>query len=198
MNAYEKSVELGLTGEPADIVAALRATGVTARKIPLAELLFTLNNRNMLVRLIRPADTGEKWAGTLVNMTLYLNENGTADQAAAVNRFFSHITNDRNSFFDTTDPEFAAPVWMLAQNLAGQPTMPSSEDFAAVAGLGGGWLFADLTVEEFAAQRQAAEAVQLRNEMRSRLNAAWNKIGTSEQANGIANLRAIADELEAL
>jgi hypothetical protein len=37
--------------------------------------------------------------------------------------------------------------------------MPSAADFAAVAALGGGWLFADLTAEQFAAQRTAATAL---------------------------------------
>ena len=198
MSAYEKAVSLGLTGTDAQIVAALKSTGLTASKIPLADLLFLLNNRGMLVRLIRPADTGEKWSGTAVNMVLAINANGTPEQAAAVNQWFSHIANDRNNFFDTTLPNFGGAFWALSQMMTGQPGMPTSADFAAVAALGGGWLFADLTPEQFAAQRQAAESDQLRFEMRSRLDAAWNKIGTSEQADGIADLRAIADELEAV
>lgn len=36
-----------------------------------------------------------------------------------------------------------------------------------------------------------------RADWRLRLDSAWNQIGTSEQASGIADLRAIADELEA-
>ena len=198
MNAYEKSIELGLTGEPEEIVAALRATGLTERKIKLDDLLFLLNNRGMLVRLIRPVDTGEKWAGTAVNMVLAINAGGTQQQAFAVNQWFSHITNDRNEYFDTTLPEFAGVFWSLSQSVAGGEGMPSAEDFAAVAALGGGWLFADLTVEQFTALRTAAEAVQLRAEMKQRIDVAWNKIGTSEQADGIADLRAIADELEAV
>ena len=198
MNAYEKSIELGLTGEPEEIVAALRATGLTERKIKLDDLLFLLNNRGMLVRLIRPVDTGEKWAGTAVNMVLAINAGGTKEQAFAVNQWFSHITNDRNEYFDTTLPEFAGVFWSLSQSVAGGEGMPSAEDFAAVAALGGGWLFADLTVEQFTALRTAAEAVQLRAEMKQRIDVAWNKIGTSEQADGIADLRAIADELEAV
>ena len=198
MNAYEKSIELGLTGEPEEIVAALRATGLTERKIKLDDLLFLLNNRGMLVRLIRPVDTGEKWAGTAVNMVLAINAGGTQQQAFAVNQWFSHITNDRNEYFDTTLPEFAGAFWSLSQSVAGGEGMPSAEDFAAVAALGGGWLFADLTVEQFTALRTAAEAVQLRAEMKQRIDVAWNKIGTSEQADGIADLRAIADELEAV
>ena len=160
MSAYEKSVSLGLTGTDAQKVATLRATGMTARPIKLDELLFLLNNRGMLVRLIRPADTGEKWAGTIVNMVLALNASGDPLQAAAVNQWFSHITNDRNNLFDTTQAAFSGPFWALAQALAGVPTMPSGEDFAAVAALGGGWLFADLTIEQFAAQRTAAQSAE--------------------------------------
>lgn len=153
MSAYQKSIDLGLTGTDAEKVAALRATGLTARPIKLDDLLFLLNNRGMLVRLIRPADTGEKWAGTVVNMVLALNTSGDPQQAAAVNQWFSHITNDRNNLFDTTQVAFASSFWALSQALAGVQGMPSAADFAAVADLGGGWLFADLTVEQFAAQR---------------------------------------------
>lgn len=158
MNAYETAQQLGLTGTDSEIVAALKANGLTARPIRLDELLFLLNNRGMLVRLIRPADTGEKWAGTVVNMVLWLNGNGTTEQAFAVNQWFSHITNDRNNLFDTTNPLFASSFWSLSQLLAGGQTMPSSEDFEAVAALGGGWLFAGLTVEQFAEQKAAADA----------------------------------------
>ena len=158
MTAYDKAQQLGLTGTDSEIVAALKAKGLTAQPIRLDELLFLLNNRGMLVRLIRPADTGEKWAGTVVSMVLWLNANGTPDQAFAVNQWFSHITNDRNNLFDTTNPLFASSFWSLSQLLAGGETMPSAADFAAVAALGGGWLFADLTDEQFTAQRTAAES----------------------------------------
>jgi hypothetical protein len=158
MNAYEKAQSIGLTGTDAEIVASLKATGLTASKIALADLLFTLNNRGMLVRLIRPVDTGEKWSGTVVNMVLAVNADGSPQHAAAVNQWFSHITNDRNQFFDTTVAEFSAPFWALAQSMGGLQNMPSAADFSAVAALGGGWLFADLTAEQFAAQRQAAQS----------------------------------------
>lgn len=172
MNAYEKSIELDLTGKPAEIVAALRATGLTERKIKLADLLFLLNNRGMLIRLIRPADTGEKWAGTAVNMVLAINAGGTQEQAFAVNQWFSHITNDRNEYFDTTLPKFAGAFWSLAQSVAGGEGMPSVEDFAAVSALGGGWLYAGLTVEEFAAQKSAAQAaIEI-----DKLDAEWKAI----------------------
>lgn len=161
MNAYEFAVQNNITGTDAEeIVAALRATGVTQSRIALADLLFLLNNRGMLVRLIRPADTGEKWAGSVVNMVLAINAGGTAQQAAAVNQWFSHITNDRNNFFDTTVPAFSAPFWELSQSMADLSGMPSAEDFAAVAGLGGGWRFAELTVQQFAADREQYQQQQ--------------------------------------
>lgn len=201
MSAYQKSIDLGLTGTDAEKVASLRATGLTLRPIDLDDLLFLLNNRGMLVRLIRPADTGEKWAGTVVNMVLALNTNGDPAQAAAVNQWFSHITNDRNNLFDTTQVAFSAPFWALSQALADLPGMPSAEDFAAVAALGGGWLFADLTVEQFAAQRTAAQAAEARDALQSEWVALQNDggINTALSAGDRAALKAaLAAAIEVL
>jgi len=172
MNAYEKAQALGLTGTDAQIVLALKSTGLTASRIALGDLLFLLNNRGMLVRLIRPADTGEKWSGTVVNMVLAMDASGTPEQAFAVNQWFSHITNDRNQFFDTTVPEFSAPFWALSRSMADLPTMPSAFDFQAVADLGGGWLFSTLTLEEYQSQKAATQAAIAQREL-SREFATW-------------------------
>jgi hypothetical protein len=204
-NAYQTAHQMRLTGEPQEIVDQLVASGLTATRIALADLLFLLNNRGMLVRLIRPVDTGEKWAGTVVSMVLALNASGTPEQAGAVNQWFSHITNDRNQFFDTTVAEFSAPFWALSQSMAGLPGMPSAEDFAAVAALGGGWLFASLTVQQYLSDKAehdaqvAANVIAIqRNDWEERFDAAMNTIGTVEQSAGIAAIRAIADEMEAV
>jgi len=165
MNAYEKAQQLGLTGNDASIVTQLQATGLTQSKIDLGSLLFVMNERNMLTRLVRPADTGEKWSGTVVNMILFVNANGTEDQKYAINKWFSHITGDRNSFFDTTDVSVSAPFWTMRNMFGGQQTMPSIADFDAVATLGGGWLFGTLTEPEYAAQRADAEAAAALNEL---------------------------------
>lgn len=194
MNAYEKAQQLGLIGTDSEQVAVLKSTGLTARSIILSELLFLLNFRGMLTKLVSN-NADEKWTGSVLAMKAAIAADPVA--TAHVDRWLSHITNPRNTHWDTTDSAYSGPFWAMAQAVAGGQGMPSVEDFAAVAALGGGWLFADLTVETFAAQREAAEAVQLRAEMRSRLDAAWNQIGTSEQAAGIADLRAIAGELEA-
>lgn len=157
MNAYEKAQQLGMTGNDASITTQLQATGLTQSKIDLGSLLFVMNERNMLTRLVRPADTGEKWSGTVVNMILFVNANGTDDQKYAINKWFSHITGDRNSYFDTTDVSVSAPFWTMRNMFSGQQTMPSIADFDAVAALGGGWLYATLTEPQYAAQKAAAE-----------------------------------------
>jgi hypothetical protein len=157
MNAYEKAQQLGMTGNDASITTQLQATGLTQSKIDLGSLLFVMNERNMLTRLVRPADTGEKWSGTVVNMILFVNANGTDDQKYAINKWFSHITGDRNSYFDTTDVSVSAPFWTMRNMFGGQQTMPSVADFDTVAALGGGWLYATLTEPQYAAQKAAAE-----------------------------------------
>jgi hypothetical protein len=56
---------------------------------------------------------------------------------------------------------------------------------------------ADVTADQ-CSEVWAADQLQMqRKALRTRLNAAWNQIGTVEQAEAIAEFRAIADELEA-
>ena len=156
MSAYQKSVDIGLTGSDPEIVAALRATGLTVRQIVLSELLFLLNFRGMLTKLVSN-NSDEKWSGSVLAMKAAIAADPVA--TAHVDRWLSHITNPRNTHWDTTDAAYSGPFWALSQAVAGGEGMPSTEDFAAVAALGGGWLFADLTVEQFTAQRTAAESI---------------------------------------
>ena len=159
MTAYEKAQQLGLTGTDSEIVAVLKSTGLTARPIVLVELLFLLNFRGMLTKLVS-SNADEKWTGTVLAMKAAIAADPTA--TAHVDRWLSHITNPRNTHWDTTDANYSSPFWALSQAVAGGQGMPSSADFAAVAALGGGWLFADLTAEEFAAQRTAAGSLALK------------------------------------
>jgi hypothetical protein len=164
MNAYETSIGLGLTGTDAEKVATLKATGVTARSIVLSDLLFLLNFRGMLTKLVSN-NSDEKWSGTVLAMKAAIAADAVA--TAHVDRWLSHITNPRNTHWDTTDANYSAPFWAMSQAVAGGPGMPSVEDFAAVAALGGGWLFADLTAQQFAAQRNAAASEADRQQFQS-------------------------------
>jgi hypothetical protein len=62
-------------------------------------------------------------------------------------------------------------------------------------------MFADLTAEQFAAQRTAAETeaatVAARNERRALYDAFENAIGTAEQAEKISEMRTMLDAVEA-
>lgn len=178
MNSYHHSLENGIVGTDQEIVIQLIASGVIARPIDLGELLFTLNMRGMLVKLAVPGEAGERWTGSIMNMIGAINAVGSEQQKLALSIWFSHITNPRNVRWDTTRQEHSAVFWALSQVFADQPTMPTAADFVAIAALGGGWLFADLTVEQYVAdkvayeqQQQAAEAEQLAQEQ-ARLNLA--------------------------
>lgn len=187
--AYEKAQQLGLTGTDSEIVAVLKSTGITARPIVLSELLFLLNFRGMLTKLVSN-NADEKWTGTVLAMKAAIAGDATA--TAHVDRWLSHITNPRNTHWDTTTQTYSAPFWAMVQAVAGGPGMPSVDDFAAVAALGGGWLFSDLTVQQFEAQRTAAETeaavATARNALTATFHAYLNAIGTSEQADRKAEL----------
>jgi len=200
MNAYETAQSLQLTGTDAEIVTALQATGLTHSKISIGDLLFLLRNRAMMTRLIRPADTGEKWGGSLINLILYATDSLPAEVSRSIETFFSHITDDRSQFFDTTLLAHSAPFWAMAQGFGDTPTMPTVADFTAVAALGGGWRFADLTTEQVTAQRAyAADAI-----VAAELTQQWSTL-QNETINPAANVRAdlivalrsAADALEA-
>ena len=177
MSAYQKSIELGLIGTDSEKVAALRATGLTVRPIVLAELLFLLNFRGMLTKLVSN-NSDEKWAGTVLAMKAAIAADPVA--TAHVDRWLSHITNPRNTHWDTTDANYSAPFWALSQAVAGGEGMPSVEDFAAVAALGGWWLFADLTVEQFAAQKTAAQVAIAQQELEAEWTALQNDGGINQ------------------
>jgi len=197
-NDIQSYVDTGLSD--AEIAAALQASGITPQRISIAELLFELNNRAMLIRLIRPADTGEKWSGTVVNMILAINANGTPEQVTAVNQWFSHITNDRNSYYDTTVEAYAKPLWEMRNQFGGQPEMPSVEDFDAIAALGGGWRFVDVTADDVVACKEAKAAQDaeeaFQREWATQLNEVINP-ASSDRATLVAALRQAATNLEA-
>lgn len=188
MNAYETAVSLGLTGTDAEVVAALKATGVTCSPINLSYLMELLNFRAML-RKTDGSGGQERWIGTLQNLKAALVSMGLTAEVAAYEMWFSHVTNPRQVAWDTTRPEFAAGFWSLKQSFADASGMPSSADFAAVAALGGGWCFADLTAEQFSAQRTAAQAAiaqqALQSEWVSWLNETVNPLIAANDRSGV-------------
>lgn len=201
MNAYETAQQLGLTGDDKTQFETLQQYGLTHRPINRAELMFSLNLLGMLQKVISN-NADEKWRGSVLTMQDAINAVGTKEQQDAVALWLSHITNISNVKWDTTRPEYAAGFWGMYVAFRDKPGMPTSQDFATVASLGGGWIAT--TVEDFTSQREAAELAlaeqakeHTRNNWRQRFDAALNTLGTSEQSTGVADLRAIADEVEA-
>jgi hypothetical protein len=178
MNAYEKATELGLTGTSQEIVDQLIATGLTNKAVSRAELIHILNMRGMLTKIVGN-NSDEKWTGSVLVMQDAIIAGGTAEQKDGIRKWLSHITNPTNMLWDTTHVAFSAPFWQMYKTFADLPTMPSTEDFTAIADLGGGWVFADLTVEQYEAEAAAVTTAAAKQAaidaalvpMRSRLNA---------------------------
>lgn len=156
MNAYEKSLSLGLAGTDAEIVSQLQP--ITAQPINLTYLMELLNFRGML-RKTDGQGGQERWQGTLQNLKAALVAMGLTDYVTSYELWFSHVTNPRQVSWDTTQPQWAVAFLAMEQNFAGGDGMPSAADFEAVAALGGGRPYIATTAEDYAAQRTAAEAV---------------------------------------
>jgi hypothetical protein len=156
-----------------------------------------------MLRKIVSNNTSEKWEGTVLNMQDAILAMGTDAQKNGIRLWFSHVTNVSNNVWDTTQESFARPFREMVQTFADLPTMPSQADFDAVLALGGGWRYETLTAgqvtDAMAAEqdRITQEAIATRNQdWRTRFDAILNQIGTVEQADGVAVLRAMADEME--
>lgn len=160
MNGYEKAAALGLSGTTAENVAVLQT--LTDQPIPLADLLFTLNFRGMLTKVVG-SNEAEKWRGSILTMKAALTAANQTAYVAALDQWLSHITNPRNLTFDTTNPLHAATFAAL-NAVFGDPQAGifQAGDFDAVYALGGGRPYADLTAEQFEAQAAAAEAAQVK------------------------------------
>lgn len=191
MNGYEKAQALGLSGATAENVAVLQT--LTAQPIPLAELLFTLNFRGMLTKVVG-SNEAEKWRGSILTMKAALTAANQTAYVAALDQWLSHITNPRNETFDTTSPLHAATFAAL-NAVFGDPQAGifQAGDFDAVYAIGGGRPYANLTVEQYEAQQAAAEAaaaksllITFAHDCKTDFDAAYNltlrDIGTGELA----------------
>lgn len=150
------SVSLGLTGTDQEKVDVLKT--LTANPIRLDYLLEMLNFRGML-RKTDGSQGQERWVGTLQNLKAALIALNLTEKVTAYEMWFSHVTNPRQVTWDTRFHQWAAAFYAMEQSFAGQPNMPSQADFDAVVTLGGGRPYLSTTVEQFAAQRSAAQGV---------------------------------------
>lgn len=166
MNGYEKATSLGLSGTAAEKVAVLQT--LTAQPISLAYLMELLNFRGML-RKTDGQNGQERWIGTLPNLKAALIAMDQTASVAAYEMWFSHVTNPRQTSWDTSLPDYAGSFAAMEAVFAGQENMPTQADFDAVVALGGGRPYASLTVEAYEAEIAAAASAEEKADLREYL-----------------------------
>ena len=140
MNAYQTALDLGLTGTDAEKVAVLQLLTASAIKIPDLRKLF--RETGLLIK----GRSG--WTGALA-----------AVESSAID-ILTDALDDPNQQTIETNKQVWGPLF--AQTLAGlvAATLITQIQSNAVLSLGGGQPFADLTVEQFAAQGDAETATE--------------------------------------
>lgn len=186
MNAYKKAQSLSLSGTDAEIVAVLKTLTVSNIAVDAVRVWL---RENLLWFRSSPTTMG----GAIQQV---IDSDQTPDETKQqLGIFWSAVFGDGAQNLLTTVPTWAGLVWQIIQGLT-----QAAPDAAALVdsfyALDGGRPFKDLTVQQFAAQRQDIADQSAKQALRSRMDTAWNQIGTSEQAEAIAEFRAIADELE--
>ena len=190
MNGYEKSVALNLPGTDAEKVAILQT--LTTSDISVKSLARLLREEGLLLW------TGEKYTGSIQTLVSTL---GVSEQFIdGIDELKSAVFGGSAETLLTTVPKWAGKVWAIVSAIVA--LVPDTEGIVEkVYALDGGRPYKDLTVEQFAAQRTAAEteaaATSARNERLALFNAFQNAVGTSEQAEKIAEMRTMLDAVEA-
>jgi len=200
--SYQAAVNLGLTtaivpgSNPprgytdAEIVDILHT--LTSSDIPVESLASLLREENLLKW------TGEKYVGSIQALVLANAANATL--VDAIDELKSTVFGQSAKKLRTTEPFWAEKVWAIVSMIVG--LIPDTAGIVEkVYALDGGRPYKDLTVEQFAAQRTAAEIeaalTAARIERRALYDAFENAVGTSEQAEKIGEMRTMLDALEA-
>lgn len=147
-NGYEKAVSLGLTGTDAEIVAILQT--LTTTDILGTKLGKWLGERKLL------SWDGTGWFGLLQTLI----DNGTITGAAldGIRELKAVLVGPRGDGLETTSPEWAPIVFATISGIS-QVSDDAATMIDSFYALDGGRPYKDLTTEQFAAQRAAAEAI---------------------------------------
>ncbi len=164
MNAYEYSQSLGLTGTDADIVAQLQAIPRHRKNVYITggpantesvNLLHLLTARHRVMGM-GPA---QQWVGPLIDLE------STNPTVAAIMSMLRPMLQVNDTQVYCADSDDAANMLNALNDvvsaLTGKPVQVATE----VALLSGGRIgddYADLTPEQFAVQREAAESIALK------------------------------------
>lgn len=144
MNAYEKSQQLQLEGTDAEQVAVIK--GLLKKPVPIASLRQYLRDNGMLLK------TRDGWAGTLAEV-----------QDSNIDALVDALDDPRQETISTHEPRWGAAFITTVNGLVAGGLL-TQDQADAVLTLGGGLAYPDLTVEQFAEQREVGEALQLKQD----------------------------------
>lgn len=161
MNAHQTAQQHNLAGTDAEIVAALQALPRHRRNVYITggpsntesiNLLHLLTARHRVMGM-GPA---QQWIGPLIDLE------ATSQQVAGIMSILRPMLQVNDTLVYCADSDDAAGMLNALTEIVGQMTGKADQVVAEVALLSGGRIgaeFADLTPEQFAAQRTAAESL---------------------------------------
>ncbi len=174
MNAYEKSIALGLTGADQSIVDKLKS--LSTSNIDASKVRLWLSDKGLLTY------DGDGWYGSLETKLPELS----TDLQAGIRELKSRVLSGHA--IRTAEIEHAPKVLLIITGI--DVAMPEAAGLVAeFYALDGGRPFASLTAEQFAAQRTAAE---IEEHLQAVREISDNAARTASQQNGasLASIKA--------
>lgn len=151
MSAYQKSIDLNLDGTDAQKVAILQT--LTVSDIPTKSLARLLREENLLLW------TGEKYVGSI--QSLVTSQGAHPEFVAGIDELKSAVFGGSAESLLTTVPKWSVKVWQIVSAIVA--IVPDTAGLIdRVYGLSGGRPHKDLTVDQFAEQRTAAESLAIK------------------------------------
>lgn len=151
MSAYQKSLDLNLTGESAVIVDVLKT--LTVRPILVADIIQWFDDEN----LGELDPIANAWTGSLVD--LVLNPATPIEIATGIRDLFKHLAKRTSVSIESNLPTWSVKIYGLIQALIYMQSI-TEEQVGKFYALGGGLAFPDITVDQFNLQKQEAILVQ--------------------------------------
>jgi hypothetical protein len=145
MNAYEKAQSLRLNGTDAEIVAVLQS--LTVADIPCRHVARLLREESLLLW------TGEKYRGAIQQAVL--TPGVPVEFVDGIDELKSALFGGSAEYLQTTVPQWAGKVAAIMEAIG--RVLPHTAGLVdRVYALDGGRPWKDVTIEEFAKQREAA------------------------------------------
>jgi len=187
MNAYQKAQQLGLIGTDEEIVAALKAYPRHHRNVYITggpsdtesvNLLHLLTARHRVMGM----GAAQQWVGPLIDLE------ANNQQVAMIMSLLRPMLQVNDTLVYCKDSTDAANMLNALGDIVSALTGKPEQVAAEVALLSGGRIgaeYSDLTVEQYAAQKQSTIDDETRQEVQSQVAIVLNEIVNPAIANGV-------------